>query len=633
MRKSILLSMLSLTFAFFLLSNASTLPAKNYYQPLPPDPPTKEGFTFHGYEFINIFPQAASGTQYSHGNPTAQEQQMLEYINQARANPPAEGIRLADTTDPDVLYSMTYWGVNKSQLKADFAGYPVRPPIAFNQYLIQAARNHSQDMATNQYQGHTGTDGSDPGTRMTNAGYNFSGSWSYGENVYAYSKSIFFGHAGFNIDWGVSTLGHRKNIMQYDKDTSQFFREIGVGIVNGSGAMGPLVVTENFTYSGNTFFLLGVVYQDKNSNSFYDIDEGLSGVTITTSQGSYYAVTSTSGGYAIPLIGTTGSLQVTASGNGVSETKSVSLSGTNVKVDFKGGGGVVSNVKLVISCDINGDKKKDIIKTDTNGQIQYTTDLHNWVGILGTLTGNVACGDLDGNGNDDIIGMNSQGAIWHTLNKGSSWQNIQGALSKIFIADMNGDGKDDVLGLNDKDNIYITNNLRDWSNIPGSLAEIKPGNFSSSRNGNEFAGINSSGYIYYTTDMNKWTNVPGVLSKLFTGEINGDGRSDLLGLNSNKNIYYSTDLANLTKILGTLDYITTGDLNGDGINDIVGYNTNGAIYYTTSLTNPNWINIPGALTTLITGDFDGNGRDDIAGIGTDGKIYITTDLKTWNSIN
>ena len=42
-------------------------------------------------------------TLYSIGQPTAEEQLYLEYINRSRANPPAEGARLAATTDPDVL--------------------------------------------------------------------------------------------------------------------------------------------------------------------------------------------------------------------------------------------------------------------------------------------------------------------------------------------------------------------------------------------------------------------------------------------------------------------------------------------------------------------------------------------------
>jgi hypothetical protein len=59
-------------------------------------------------------PRAA--TPYSHGDPTAEEQLLLEMVNRARANPPAEGARLASTTDPDVLSAYSFFSVNLAQL-------------------------------------------------------------------------------------------------------------------------------------------------------------------------------------------------------------------------------------------------------------------------------------------------------------------------------------------------------------------------------------------------------------------------------------------------------------------------------------------------------------------------------------
>src|ERR1039458_148287 len=47
---------------------------------------------------------------YSIGEPSAEETYVLELINRARANPPAEGLRLDTTTDPDISAAYTYWG-------------------------------------------------------------------------------------------------------------------------------------------------------------------------------------------------------------------------------------------------------------------------------------------------------------------------------------------------------------------------------------------------------------------------------------------------------------------------------------------------------------------------------------------
>lgn len=270
---------------------------------------------------------------YSHGDPTDEEQLMLEYINRARANPKAEGERLFNTTDPEVRSAISYFNINMTQIKNEFAGYPARPPLAMNKELTDAARGHCEDMGTNNFQGHDGSDGSNLMDRASRAGY--PGSF-LGENVFAYMKSVWHGHCGFNIDWGNAEPGHRKNIMNYTNDYG-VYREVGIGIIHKSGgSTGPLICTEDFGTAAD-YFVLGVVYKDKNSNNFYDIGEGLSGVSISLNKGSYSAVTSKSGGYAIPLSSITGSVTVTASGGGLLEPQTRTISVTkdmNVKVDF-----------------------------------------------------------------------------------------------------------------------------------------------------------------------------------------------------------------------------------------------------------------------------------------------------------
>ncbi|WP_329371663.1 CAP domain-containing protein [Streptomyces sp. NBC_01483] len=88
--------------------------------------------------------------------------------------------------------------------------------LTLNEKLSKAAQDHSADMAAHQNMSHTGSDGSDPGQRITAAGY----SWSaYGENVaYGYStpEQVMAG-------W-MSSPGHKRNILDCG------FKEIGVGL-------------------------------------------------------------------------------------------------------------------------------------------------------------------------------------------------------------------------------------------------------------------------------------------------------------------------------------------------------------------------------------------------------------------
>ncbi|MEW2314494.1 CAP domain-containing protein [Streptomyces bauhiniae] len=89
-------------------------------------------------------------------------------------------------------------------------------PVALNSTLTKAAQDHSADMAAHNTMSHTGSDGSDPGSRITAAGYQWS---AYGENVaYGYSTPEQV------MDGWMNSPGHRENILNCS------YKEIGVGL-------------------------------------------------------------------------------------------------------------------------------------------------------------------------------------------------------------------------------------------------------------------------------------------------------------------------------------------------------------------------------------------------------------------
>ncbi len=85
----------------------------------------------------------------------------------------------------------------------------------------------------------------------------------------------------------------------------------------------------------NTVFITGVAYRDSNSNSHYDIGEGISGATIVTDKGAWYAVSSTSGGYSIPVAAGSGTYTLTITGGAFAgATATVTVGASNVKCDW-----------------------------------------------------------------------------------------------------------------------------------------------------------------------------------------------------------------------------------------------------------------------------------------------------------
>ncbi|MGI8431030.1 MAG: CAP domain-containing protein [Chthoniobacterales bacterium] len=280
----------------------------------------------------------AAPVLYSIGDPTGVEQFYLEEINRARANPADEGTRIAATAEPDLLSALQYLGINLPLFSAQMSALPTAPPLAFNEKLLAAARAHAADMLANAFQDHTGSDGSTPGTRISAQGYDY---LTLGENVFAYEKSVSYGHAAFEIDWGGTPAnggmlvppGHRLNVH------NALFREVGVGVIDGSnGSVGPQLVTQDYAVPrvvGAQPLLTGVVYTDQNGNGFYDPGEGVAGVTVTVARANYFAVTGAAGGYAVPLPND-GSYAVTFSGGGLPDlVKTVVVTlGANVKVDY-----------------------------------------------------------------------------------------------------------------------------------------------------------------------------------------------------------------------------------------------------------------------------------------------------------
>ena len=171
-------------------------------------------------------------------NPTGMEQEMLEMINRMRMTPQEELDRIFLSTnpgdpnyfrtgDPDVDGALSYFGVDAATLFSQWASLTPTAPLAWNESLIDAARNHSNRMMLQDLQSHQLPADSSLGlpaepsllNRAVNAGYNWSGSVSVGENVFAYAESMFHSHVAFAIDWGntatgiQSPPGHRENIM------------------------------------------------------------------------------------------------------------------------------------------------------------------------------------------------------------------------------------------------------------------------------------------------------------------------------------------------------------------------------------------------------------------------------------
>ena len=276
---------------------------------------------------------------------SAREQLFLELMNRARMDPAGEALRygLADLN---------------AGLPAGTIDTSPKQVLAPNALLTDAARSHSQWMLDMDVFSHTGVNGTDPGARMTNAGFVFTGSWSWGENIaVAGSTGTLDANAAVMTEHRDLFLsaGHRENILD------GFFREAGVGALTGQYTPGlpdtntynALMTTVDFARSGTKVFVTGVTYNDTDNNNFYSIGEGVAGRTFELLSGATVlssAVGMAAGGYGI---GTTSSglmeLHVTGGGLTADIGASFTLGNTNVKIDLTDNGTIESNTSVTLT--------------------------------------------------------------------------------------------------------------------------------------------------------------------------------------------------------------------------------------------------------------------------------------------
>ena len=304
---------------------------------------------------------------------TAAEQYLLELINRARLDPQAEADR----------YGV---GLN-SGLAGGTIDTSAKQVLAHNTKLEAAAKSHGDWMLRTDQFSHTGAGGSSPGERMADAGYQFSGSWTWRENLawtgstgsISLSRAIEQHHEGL-----YRSAGHRANTFAED------IREIGVAQVSGKfsyqgNTYNASLLTEKFAKSGANVFVTGVSYNDRDGDDFYSIGEGRSGVWVRaegkTDNGG------AAGGYGVATKADAATSVKIGYGNTTKATLRVDTTDGNVKLDMvrdKGG-----DWRL----DLSGNA--DLAKGIADARLLGVADLD--------LSGSGRANRLEGNDGDNVI--------------------------------------------------------------------------------------------------------------------------------------------------------------------------------------------------------------------------------------
>ena len=170
------------------------------------------------------------GSDIAPSTPTAAPLPNAAVVSSSASAPPssaptASGDTSCGLNPPAGIQAEVLQRVNAFRASGAVCGgvaYPAAGALNWNTTLLQAAKGHATDMATNNYFSHTGQDGRSPDQRVLAAGYSYS---HMGENIAAGQASVESAMASW-----IGSASHCQNMMTPD------FKDIAVACVRNEAS-------------------------------------------------------------------------------------------------------------------------------------------------------------------------------------------------------------------------------------------------------------------------------------------------------------------------------------------------------------------------------------------------------------
>jgi hypothetical protein len=245
----------------------------------------------------------------------------------------------------------------------------------------------------------------------------------------------------------------------------------------------------------------------------------------------------------------------------------------------------------------------------------------------GGVPHSIAVGDLNNDGKNDLTGRLSNSDVWFSPNIGggngitwgTGWLIAGGSgFTDIAVGDLNNDGKNDLTGRLSNGDVWFSPNVGGGNGITWGTGWLIAG---------------GSGF----TDI-------------AVGDLNNDGKKDLIGRLSNGDVWFSPNVGGGNGITwgtgwliaggsGFTD-IAVGDLNNDGKNDLIGRLPNGDVWFTPNIGGGNgitwgtgWLIAGGSgFTDIAVGDLNNDGKNDLIGRLSNGDVWFTPNIGGGNGI-
>jgi hypothetical protein len=281
--------------------------------------------------------------------------------------------------------------------------------------------------------------------------------------------------------------------------------------------------------------------------------------------------------------------------------------------------GAVGNIPPLALADVDGDRRADLIgRSPADADVYVSLGSSSGLGTRSKWTSwsnsySLDVADIDDDGRADLIGRSATGDVQAAAPLGLGAVTRPGALfggyAPYTTADVTGDGQADLLG-----------------HHVGSGATV-------------MSRVVSTGLFPSMSALASWNPWGGSYLPFRLGDVNGDGRADIVGRNTSTN-NVQVGLSTGSAFAGSSSWGTwaapfeLADVTGDGRDDIVGRNpVSGSVEAmpstgTAFAGHAQWAIWPTAWGTPRYGDVNGDGRDDLVGRGPDGLVRVTLSTGT-----